>query len=326
MTTLAAQLPTLPDLTAGLAELLDGAGAGDRKLTILGRQRNVHASTFASEIVTYRLAGGSVRRLLCKYGAGPTDAVFGHKGGVVYEAAVYRDVLEPLRDQAATAAFHGAREDPATGLTWLVIEYVEGSARLHLTADPAGALTRAASWLGRFQAAAELRGLGATCFLNSYDREYYLGWAHRTLEFARSLLPRLPWLPGLCRHFEELVERLLTLPPVVVHGEYYPKNVLIRGRCIYPVDWESAAWAAGEIDLATLTEGWPPDVVRRCERAYARARGPTGAPADFAWRLAACRVYGLLRWLGDRPEWTTGRGALRQFKQLRSLGRELGVI
>jgi hypothetical protein len=59
---------------------------------------------------------------------------------------------------------------------------------------------------------------------------------------------------------------------------------------IYPVDWESAAVAAGEIDLAALTEGWPPGFVEQCELEYQRARWPEGPPTGFERRLAAAPV------------------------------------
>jgi len=111
----------------------------------------------------------------------------------------------------------------------------------------------------------------------------------------------------------------------IIHGEYYPKNVLYRDGIIYPVDWESAAIAAGEIDLACLTDRWPADTVRECERAYQQSRWPDGAPAAFAQRLAAARLYIHLRWLGDRPEWTT-RQQYWRFDHLRSVGEQLGLI
>jgi thiamine kinase-like enzyme len=90
----------------------------------------------------------------------------------------------------------------------------------------------------------------------------------------------------------------------VIHGEFYGKNLLLRRRQIRVVDWESSAVAAGEIDLAALTEGrWPARTVRRCEQAYRRARWPCGVPAGFGARLAAAKIYLNFRWLGERPEW-----------------------
>ena len=66
--------------------------------------------------------------------------------------------------------------------------------------------------------------------------------------------------------------------------------------------------------------------MRECELAYQQARWPDGAPAAFAQRLAAARLYMHLRWLGDRPVWTTHKNYLWRFDHLRSLGEQLGLI
>jgi thiamine kinase-like enzyme len=132
-------------------------------------------------------------------------------------------------------------------------------------------------------------------------------------------------LATLCRRFEEVVVTLLEPPAIVIHGEYYPNNILFCQGTIYPVDWEAAAVAMGEIDLASLTEGWPPDFVSEAEAEYRSARWPEGPPADFECKLDAAQLYWLLRWLGDRPEWTHQEQALKRFEQLGSLGERLGL-
>ncbi len=321
-------------MTAALAAVPDQAALADglraalgTPVSVLRRRRNRYASTFPSEVVTCRVDGGGRCQLLCKYGAGPPDVVHGHKGGVVYEAAVYREVLRPLGGRPPTPPFRGAHADAETGRTWLVLDFLEGAERLHLTADPAAALVEAARWAGEFHArAAAALARRRPSSLNVYDAEYYRAWAERTDRFAGALHGRFPWLRPLCERFTELVPLLEARPVTVIHGEYYPKNVLLCGGAVCPVDWESAAVAAGEIDLATLTEGWPAEAVAQCEEAYARARWPGGAPHEFPRALGVARLYGLFRWLGDRPEWTVGRGSVGQFKRLRALGRRLGVI
>jgi thiamine kinase-like enzyme len=89
----------------------------------------------------------------------------------------------------------------------------------------------------------------------------------------------------------------------VIHGEYYPSNILFCGSRVLPVDWESAAAVAGEIDLAALTEAWPRKASQECELEYCRARWLDGAPGDFGRRLAAARFYMAFRWLSDDPNW-----------------------
>src|SRR5207249_336615 len=118
---------------------------------------------------------------------------------------------------------------------------------------------------------------------------------------------RFPWLMEACERRDEWCATLLAAPPTVIHGEFYAKTVLLRRKSVFPVDWESAAISAGEIDLAALTEGdrWPAGIVRLCEREYVHARWPEGAPTAFQRRLDAARVYLHFRWLGDRPDRTT---------------------
>jgi thiamine kinase-like enzyme len=113
----------------------------------------------------------------------------------------------------------------------------------------------------------------------------------------------------------------------VIHGEYYPaKNILYAAGIVCPVDWESAAIAAGEIDLAALTEGWSADAARECEHQYQRNRWPWGAPADFEQTLGAARLYLAFRWLGEEPGETTHERNLCRFDNLRVVGERLGLI
>lgn len=315
--------PDLRALETGHAAALGEIGGGS--LAVSKRRRNVNASTFMSEILTCRLANGREVRLLCKYGTEHNDESYGHRGGIGYEAAVYREVVRSL--PVPIARYYGTFIDPSSGNTWLFLEYLEGSARIHETEDPAAAMYMAADWIGRFHAAITPEASASWPFLNRYDIQYYLGWVRRTSAFAAGLHGRFPWLAELCERAEECFAPLLTAPPTIIHGEYYPNNILARAGSVYPVDWESAALAAGEIDLASLTEGWPEDTVQECERAYQRARWPDGAPESFRRTFAAAQVYLLFRWLGDRPDWTTGvRSSRWLFEQLHAAAERLAVM
>src|SRR5207245_3827422 len=121
-----------------------------------------------------------------------------------------------------------------------------------------------------------------------------------------SLLPRFPWLRKLCEERSRWYEPLLRAPQTVIHGEFYSKTLLLRGHRIYILDWESAAFAAGEIDLAALTEGvrWTARLVQQCIEAYRQARWPRGVPATFQQTLETARMYLHFRWLGERADWT----------------------
>jgi hypothetical protein len=314
--------PDLAALLAGLASVLRDKGAGSEAVAVLDRTPNPYASTFASEIVTCRLAGANECRLFCKYGAGPREEVYGHKGGVAYEAAVHCQVLQPL--QVGPPRFYGAYNDRETGITWLIRDYLDPGELLYR--KPA-ALALAARWIARFHNASAAR-LARTPlpFLKVYDADYYLGWARRTRGFAGSLHQRFTWLECLCERFGEVVANLTAAPSAVIHGEYYPENILWCDGKICPIDWESAAVAPGEIDLASLTERWSGKIVRRCLHEYQQARWPQGPPAGFERTLAAARLYLNLRWLGDRPEWTTHKADRWRFQQVRAAAEQLGLI
>jgi hypothetical protein len=320
--------PNSTNLAARLGASLDGPGPLREALTVLEREPSPYASTAPSEVVTCRTADGALLRLLCKYAAsGGEHRAYGHRGGVVYEARVYRDVLIPLG--VTVPRFYGGHGEGARDEPVLVIDYLDGGVRVDETSDPAS-MVKAAHWLGAFHAASQSildpRSDGDESSLTVYDLEYYRGWARRTSRFAGVWHDRFPWLATLYERAEPALASLLLAPPVVIHGEFYPPNVLYHRGTIYPVDWESAAVAAGEIDLATLTEGWPSETVRGCEAEYCRTRWPAGRPVEFAGALTAARLYVLLRWLGDRPEWTRHEWTAGALVRLRDVAERLGLF
>jgi hypothetical protein len=318
------RFPDLEALSVGLNAVVGGNGSRRSRISILDRTPATYASTYPSEIVACQRGNHRQFKLYCKYMAGLSYDSYGHRGGVPYEIEVYRHVLQPL--PISVPRFYGSYNDVATGDTWLIIECVDPSLRLAKGPQPETML-RAAEWIGRFHAANEPRvSMAALSFLNRYDSEYYLGWVRRTSLFAGSLHQHFPLLTTLSERVEGCIDILLSAPPTVIHGEYYPHNVLVSDGVIYPLDWESTAIASGEIDLATLTEAWGPEIMRQCELKYQQARwGVTTAP-EFSRRLAAARLYLCFRWLGDQPDWTVGEGSRCYFEQLHSLAEELGLL
>jgi hypothetical protein len=320
-------LPDLKTLESSLTHLLSNHGSARGPVSVLRREKNIHESTFPSEIVRI-LIDDREMCLLCKY-SGDTDAesylseCHGHKSGILYEAEVYRHVLHPLG--AGVPAFYGTHRETSTGQSWFVVQYLDGAFRVHYVP---GEMGRAARWAGHFHRSTEARLASmAVAFLTTYDADYYLGFARRTCEFAGDLHDRFPWLRCLCERFEDVVGLLLNGPRVIIHSEYCPENILFYRGEIFPVDWESTAVGAGEIDLAALTDGWwSREVVRRCESEYQRARWPEGVPASFARTLAAARLYLNFHWLGDHPKWTTHKDWRWRFHRLRSAGRQLGLV
>jgi hypothetical protein len=332
MKTPAALLPDLPTLRARLTRALGNGGATGRTVKILERKLPPFMCTFPNEIVTCQLPNGRRRRLFIKYAGGQSHDSFGHRGDVAYEGKVYQRLLRsvPAFRPRCLAAHTGARADEA----WIILEYIAESVRVSdMTHKRASrqplAMSEAARWLGRFHSTQQARvGEPALSFLKRYDSEYYRGWERRTFEFARPLWDRFPWLAKLKASGNRWLAPLLEAPATIIHGECYAKNLLLRRQELFMLDWESAAVAAGEIDLAALTEGihWPESIVRRCLRAYVRARWPHGAPAGFERILDAARIYLHFRWLGERPDWTTREKTLWRFDHLYAAAKRLRLL
>ena len=316
------RLPDLDALSSGLSDVLCG---GRSPVRVIHREPAIWTSTYPSEVVACQIDGSaSELHLYCKYAAGLSYESFGHRGGVAYEAEVYRRVHAGVA--TGVPRFYGAYSDAESGDHWLVLEFLERAVRVTKGAQPAS-VVKAADWLGRFHAQNESRVLSADfSFLNAYDATYYLGWSARTLEFANELRSTFPWLQQLCERFAECVDILLESRLTVIHGEFYPHNILLNSGQIYPIDWESAAVGPGEIDLVTLTEAWKPAHQRQCETAYQQARWGGTAPAGFARRLAAARLYVCFRWMGEQLEWTLGPDNHEYFDRMYAHGQELGLI
>ena len=116
-----AKFPDFESLRVGLSQVLGSNGSGASKLNIQDRKPIVYASTYPSEVVQC-LIGDCELKFYCKYAAGPLYDSYGHRGGVPYEAEVYRLVLR--NSGFSLPQFYGAYKDSATGDSWLILEYL----------------------------------------------------------------------------------------------------------------------------------------------------------------------------------------------------------
>jgi hypothetical protein len=193
-------ISTYPDV-----EKLESILAEYGPVRIVDRAAAMYTSTFLSEVLTCRFPDGTERKLLGKYGDTNEDCVFGHKGGLPYEAGVYRNVLGPLR--LSTPQFYASGNDPESQDTWLFIEYMDDAMRLNLTKEvPIEDVCR---WIGLFHRSSEHFNHPAGS-LNRYTNDYYAGWARRSMEYSAPAIADFPWLPDICKQFEDMVELLNT--------------------------------------------------------------------------------------------------------------------
>ena len=309
--------PSREQLAAGLNSVFGRLGNGEPAVTVLEREPAPPYGSSATDVVLCRTANGRPLRLFCKYAAPDAHLGHGHRGGVSREAFVYRRLLGDA-EAPESVRYYGSHRG-RDGRQWLILEYLEDAQRLAWTRN-AEYMYAAARWIGEFHAGQQIASSAPrTMPLSAYDENYYMGWIRRTREYSSRLPPEFSWIGQVCDLAPAILRRLLTAPYTVVHGEYYPKNIMIKEGRVYPVDWESAALAPGEIDLASLIERWPSDVRDRCRCEYANARWPSGAPDEFADVLTAARVYLHFRWLGDRPSWTTAGRTRWRLADLRAL-------
>lgn len=316
-------LPGIQSLTEGISSLLHAGGFTQDRITVLTRESNVYESTSPCEIVTCRLPGGQILKLLCKYSSEQDDDSFGHRGGIAYEGEVYRRIL--MSSQLSIPVFYGTYREETNRRTWLVTEYLHDGCRITISPEP-DALFLAVRWIGKLHSEHEVDDHGEkAAFLRVYDTDYYRGWLVRAIRNTKYLQKRFPWLGSLNRRFEECIVLLTDLTQTVIHGEFYPSNILIRNRSIYPVDWESAAIGPGEIDLAAVTEGWSENIAQECRRVYRSVRWPDATAHDFDQRMDAAGIYLCLRWLGDTGA-TTDESSRWYLEQLYTACIRLGLI
>lgn len=220
------------------------------------------------------------------------------------ELAVYRDIL--ARADLATPGFIGGWAGHDTGV--LVLERVEGTPLTEI--GDFGAWEAAARWLARMHTtfAAEPRATASRGYASLLrydgdllDRAGRLGLARADERGFGSAADRAALARAHRQGLRALANRTL------VHGDFYPSNIIVAGDRIAVVDWELAGIGPGELDLAALAAGKWEDA-QRCHlvRAYheeAAVLGPT-EPFDALFRrFTLASVHLALRWLGAPPGW-----------------------
>jgi len=294
------------------------------RIVDLERAPGAYGSSWWLEDLTMRLDDGSRLDLVFKdlgreaTGSGARWVKPAHATDPGREAWVYRTLLRRMR--LGTPDLWAAVTDPAAGRHWLFLERVDG-VPLAQVGDQA-VWRWVAGWLGRFHSTASLPRVGLGRLLR-HDRDYHRGWMARALaaaaEDARGAPAgrdaghaRLVRLQALVMAHEHAIEIALAGGATLIHGEFYPSNIVVdrrrATRAIHPVDWEMAALGPPLLDLAALLSGsWAPHERSRMVAAYregALAAGATLSPLEpFLRGLAACRLLQAVQWQGWARSW-----------------------
>jgi aminoglycoside phosphotransferase (APT) family kinase protein len=225
------------------------------------------------------------------------------------ETRVYERLL--AHRHLETPLLYASDVQPKRGRYWMFLEHVPGM-QLRWTTQP-GAWQRAAAWLARAHARLPTDGDTSGCALVIHDAHYYRRWLRRAQVFTdgrdRYRKTRLSWL---ARKHAYVIDVLTGLPRTVLHGEFYPSNILVDesttdGR-ISVIDWEMAAIGPAVTDLAALTGGTVTDENRRSILASYLSAAPAASrqrgEALASEALGCARVQLAIQWLGWARDWS----------------------
>jgi aminoglycoside phosphotransferase (APT) family kinase protein len=304
-------------LRSALEEALAAYLGRPAEVTALERRPCPYRTSFPLEELEVELRGGRRLRIMLKdlsHGSLAPEAARAKPRSLhdpLREICAYRELLAGAG--LGTPEYYGESTDPATGRHWLFIENVEGDVLWQVGELETWAA--AARWLAELHARFAANSSSHE-FLLRYDRGLWRRWIDRAIAFARDDgasgwdAEQRERVLGLAASYEEVVERLAALPQTVVHGEFYPSNVLVgpgsdpATRRIAPIDWEVAATAPGLVDLAALTTGWDTPDSAGIEAAYREGHDPPTGGQEFSEALAACRLHLAVQWLAWEPSWS----------------------
>ncbi len=197
------------------------------------------------------------------------------------EIHVYQKILSQI--DCGTPRFVGSHVDRDSHQYWLLLERARGPLLWQVGQDRHWKAS--ARWLAKFHHLARPLSLGIECDdhanLIRYNEPCFLNWANRAEGFLSNHFDTGD--TAMTRRFRVMFNRydrvarfLSRLPQTLIHGEFYPSNVIMRRECrshhVCPIDWELAGTGSGVLDLAALSFGdWSPEKKRELIRAYHQA-------------------------------------------------------
>lgn len=285
------------------------------------RRPFVYATSSRLDEIDVTRPGGQTLRFVAKYlgrhalteTAQIAKPVALHSHG--RELAVYQHILAGagLGTPKLVGGWAGDGTGSENGNGVMVLERVEGTPLAEI--GDFAVWKGAARWLARMHAqfaAAPPRipasGPGPHSSVVYYGRDLLGTAARRGLErAAEQALGSAEVLVALGTRHEYALRALASAAPTLVHGDFYPSNIVVAGDRIAVVDWELAGIGPAVLDLAALAAGgWSPEQRHDLFRAYheeALARGRTETFTALVRRVELASVNLALRWVGAAPEW-----------------------
>lgn len=284
------------------------------------RRPFAYATSHRLEEIDLTGSGSTVPRLVVKYLGrdGLTDAATRAKPASGHcaqrEIFVYRDVL--LASDLGTPAFVGASFDNGRARGFLAMERLVGTPLTEI--GDFGVWETAARWLARMHTRfCPISDQAWACspLLVRYGRDRLSADARRGLETAAlgGLAPPAV-LEAIAAAHEGAVDRLAAIAPTLLHGDFYPSNIIVTNDLSGPsssrvgvVDWELTGIGPGVLDLAALVAGGWTAVERHILAAayheeLARA-GPVVPLPVLVELLDLASLHLALHWTGWTSEW-----------------------
>ncbi len=305
---------TTDELAAGLDEVFDS------KVSIRSRAPYVYRSSFGLEELDVNLADGRALNLIFKDigRESMTDEARRLKPVFLYEPLreirTYQNILEG--SELGAPKLYGAIVDSRIPRYWLFLEKVPG-VELYQVGE-LETWHQVVRWLATLHDRFSPRAadLADTVPFVRHSRVYYRVWLDRAGELLKSRdLEAVETTARLIDRCEKAIDRIARLPVTLIHGEFYPSNILIDSSGpelrVSVVDWEMAGIGSGLMDLAALVSGqWSEDERRTLVMAYFSARQDLSGDLDLrkvTTDLECCRLYLAVQWLGwfgkRQPYW-----------------------
>ncbi len=334
------------ELRTTLESMLSLHFGAPRRIRTFRRRLSTYSSSYIIENLKIELSGGKMIDLVLK-DLSPSsilttaDRIRPH---FLYdsrrEIQTYRQILQSDRD--GTPRYFGALESDTPERYWLLLERVNGPLLWQMgDLEP---WRDAARWLARLHG--EFYQIGQKALdprvghVLRYDRRFLVLWLNRAEEFLKHRSGShdstdVRRFGRIAQRYDQVMTRLLDLPASLIHGEFYPSNVILRKergtRAICPVDWELAAIGPCLMDLASLTSGeWSPEQKRAMVMAYRETAHyiPGGPPSieEMMESVTYCQLHLAVQLLGWAPDWSPPeRHARNWLREAIRLGEQLGL-